>query len=51
MMQVVDAEKPPLHLILGAQALARFRGKLDTWREEIAAWESVTLGADFPEGE
>jgi NAD(P)-dependent dehydrogenase (short-subunit alcohol dehydrogenase family) len=51
MMQVVESEKPPLHLILGAQALARFRGKLDAWREEIAAWEGVTLGSDFPEGE
>jgi NAD(P)-dependent dehydrogenase (short-subunit alcohol dehydrogenase family) len=51
MMRVVDAEKPPLHLILGALALRRFRGKLDAWREEIAAWESVTLGADFPEGQ
>jgi NAD(P)-dependent dehydrogenase (short-subunit alcohol dehydrogenase family) len=51
MMAVVESANPPLHLILGAIALKRFRGKLDQWREEIAAWESVTLGADFPEGE
>ncbi|MGA2436919.1 MAG: hypothetical protein ABSF57_00205 [Acidobacteriaceae bacterium] len=51
MLAVVEPENPPLHLILGAIALKRFRGKLEQWREEIAAWESVTLGADFPEGE
>jgi NAD(P)-dependent dehydrogenase (short-subunit alcohol dehydrogenase family) len=50
-MDVVESAKPPLHLILGAIALKRFRGKLDQWREEIAAYESVTLGADFPEGQ
>jgi NAD(P)-dependent dehydrogenase (short-subunit alcohol dehydrogenase family) len=51
MMEVVDSPNPPLHLILGALALKRFRGKLDQWNDEIEAWESVTLGADFPEGE
>ena len=50
-MDVVESENPPLHLILGAIALKRFRGKLDQWHEEIAAYEGVTLGADFPEGE
>ncbi len=47
----VTAEKPPLHLLLGALAYNRFKGKLERWREEIAAYEEVTLGADFPEGE
>jgi NAD(P)-dependent dehydrogenase (short-subunit alcohol dehydrogenase family) len=51
MMQVVDAPNPPLHLLLGSIALNRFRGKLDLWQKEIAAWESVTVGADFPEGQ
>lgn len=50
MMQVVESPNPPLHLLLGAMALKRFRAKQERWREEIAAWESVTLGADFPEG-
>jgi len=44
-----DAAEPPLHLILGKIALTRFRGKLALWDKEIAAWEPVTLGADFPE--
>jgi NAD(P)-dependent dehydrogenase (short-subunit alcohol dehydrogenase family) len=50
MMDVVESPNPPLHLLLGALAYNRFRGKLDRWREEMAAYESVTLGADFPEG-
>jgi NAD(P)-dependent dehydrogenase (short-subunit alcohol dehydrogenase family) len=51
MMQVVDSPNPPLHLLLGSNALERFRGKLDRWQKEIAAWESVTVGTDFPEGQ
>ena len=51
MMEVVDSPNPPLHLLLGALALNRFRGKLDQWQSELAAWEGVTLSADFPEGE
>jgi NAD(P)-dependent dehydrogenase (short-subunit alcohol dehydrogenase family) len=48
-IQVVDSPEPPLHLLLGKIALKRFRGKLAQWQKEIAAWESVTTGADFPE--
>jgi NAD(P)-dependent dehydrogenase (short-subunit alcohol dehydrogenase family) len=44
-----NSPKPPLHLILGRIALARFRHKLSDWQQEIAAWESLTTGADFPE--
>jgi NAD(P)-dependent dehydrogenase (short-subunit alcohol dehydrogenase family) len=50
MIAVVESAKPPLHLLLGKLALDRLRGKLDLWDKEIAAWESTTLGADFPEG-
>jgi NADP-dependent 3-hydroxy acid dehydrogenase YdfG len=51
MMQVVDSPNPPLRLLLGASALKRARAKLDGWQKDIAAWEPVTVGADFPEGE
>jgi NAD(P)-dependent dehydrogenase (short-subunit alcohol dehydrogenase family) len=47
---VADSPEPPVHLILGKIALTRFRGKLEQWQKEIAAWESVTVGADFPVG-
>jgi NAD(P)-dependent dehydrogenase (short-subunit alcohol dehydrogenase family) len=48
---VADSPEPPVHLILGKIALTRFRGKLEQWQKEMAAWEAVTLGADFPEGQ
>jgi NAD(P)-dependent dehydrogenase (short-subunit alcohol dehydrogenase family) len=51
MMAVVESPNPPVHLILGAIALKRFRAKLDQWNQDIAAWEQTTLGADFPEGQ
>jgi NAD(P)-dependent dehydrogenase (short-subunit alcohol dehydrogenase family) len=48
---VADSAEPPMHLLLGKIALARFRDKLSQWQKEIATWESVTTGADFPGGE
>ncbi|MDE1176572.1 MAG: oxidoreductase [Edaphobacter sp.] len=50
MQQVVEMEKPPLRLLLGAGALKRLREKLDNWQIELTAWEPVTVGADFAEG-
>jgi NAD(P)-dependent dehydrogenase (short-subunit alcohol dehydrogenase family) len=51
MMQVVESPDAPLRLLLGANALQRVRGKLGNWEREIAEWEKVTVGADFPDGE
>jgi NAD(P)-dependent dehydrogenase (short-subunit alcohol dehydrogenase family) len=51
MMDVVESENPPLHLLLGALAYNRFKGKLDKLREEMAEYEAVSLGADFPAGQ
>ena len=45
----VDADEPPLHLLLGSDALARARAKLDAVRDEMERWEGVTTGTDFPE--
>jgi NAD(P)-dependent dehydrogenase (short-subunit alcohol dehydrogenase family) len=50
-MDVADSPNPPLHLLLGAAAYNRMRAKLEQWRDEMAKYESVTLGADFPEGQ
>ena len=47
---VTESPNPPLHLILGKIALTRFRDKLEQWKKEMATWESLTLGSDFPEG-
>ena len=47
----VDADQAPLHLLLGSDALRRVRDKLAATVREIEAWEPITLGTDFPEGE
>jgi NAD(P)-dependent dehydrogenase (short-subunit alcohol dehydrogenase family) len=44
----VRAERPPLHLLLGSDALRRAREKLDAVIEEMGRWEDVTRGTDFP---
>lgn len=49
-LDVAASSNPPLHLLLGAAAYNRMKGKLDQWHKEMAQYESVTLGADFPEG-
>jgi NAD(P)-dependent dehydrogenase (short-subunit alcohol dehydrogenase family) len=51
MMQVVESPAPPLRLLLGKRAFDRVQDKLGTWQKEIANWEPVTVGADFPEGQ
>lgn len=43
----VEAKEPPLHLLLGKSALSRFRSHLEQRQREIAAWEQVTVDADF----
>lgn len=51
MIDVVNSPNPPLRLLLGAGALQRVRQKLEAWQKEIASWETVTVGADFPAGQ
>jgi hypothetical protein len=50
MMDVVESENPPLHLLLGALAYNRYKAKLEKVHEEMARYEPVSLGADFPAG-
>jgi NAD(P)-dependent dehydrogenase (short-subunit alcohol dehydrogenase family) len=50
---IIDAalsDTPPLRLLLGKPALELARKKLDLLRKDFDAWESTTVGADFPEG-
>ena len=51
MVKAVEAEHPPLHLLLGKVTLARLKGKLDALEHDVATWEETTRSADFPEGE
>jgi len=46
MLAAIDAANPPVHLLLGSDALALVRGKLSSLEDEIRAWESVTVSTD-----
>ncbi len=47
MIQVVEADQPPLRLALGADALYLIREKLNSELEEYRRWESVTAATAF----
>ncbi len=40
-------EKPPVHLLIGGDALDQVRSKLDDLRRETDAWEKVTRSTDY----
>lgn len=48
-ISVVDAEHPPLHLLLGKSALMRFEKKLADWKKELQDWKEITIAADYAE--
>jgi NAD(P)-dependent dehydrogenase (short-subunit alcohol dehydrogenase family) len=50
-LKLVQAEQPPIHLLLGTDALRRTREKVDTVIEDMDRWEEVTRGTDFPQVE
>ena len=47
-IKVVEAENPPLRLLLGAAALKNARKKIEELAHDFDAWEETTIGADFP---
>ena len=47
-LAAVDAERPPLHLVLGSDALRRTREKLATFSAEIDAWHQLSVSTDYP---
>ncbi len=51
MIDLADSLTPPVYLLLGKVALTRFRDKLAQWTKDLDEWESVTLSADYPEGQ
>lgn len=50
-VKAVEAENPPVNLLLGRAALKNARLKLDNLKEEFDAWAETSEGADFPETE
>jgi NAD(P)-dependent dehydrogenase (short-subunit alcohol dehydrogenase family) len=47
-IEVVEAEHPPMRLLLGAAALKGGRLKLAELKHDFDTWEVTTIGADFP---
>ncbi len=47
-VKAVEAEKPPLRLLLGAGALKGARMKLEQLKNDIDTWEETTVWADNP---
>jgi NAD(P)-dependent dehydrogenase (short-subunit alcohol dehydrogenase family) len=47
-MQLVNDPSPPVHLLLGSDALSRARASLDKLIAEIDGWEAVTNRTDYP---
>jgi NAD(P)-dependent dehydrogenase (short-subunit alcohol dehydrogenase family) len=43
----VEAERPPVHMLIGGDALDQLRGKLEAMRRETDAWEEVTRSTEF----
>jgi NAD(P)-dependent dehydrogenase (short-subunit alcohol dehydrogenase family) len=46
-LAALDADEPPLRLVLGNDAADAIAASLDTSRAELAAWESVSRGTDI----
>ncbi len=47
LLDLVAMENPPLHLVLGSDALQLVRDKLDTLRAELDRWEAISRSTDF----
>ena len=46
-IEAVEAKEPPLHLVLGSDALRRARAKFQHLSDEVDRWEQVALSTDF----
>lgn len=47
LLALVDAEKPPVRLFLGDDALGLVEAQLDAMRSEICAWEALSRSTSF----
>jgi NAD(P)-dependent dehydrogenase (short-subunit alcohol dehydrogenase family) len=47
MIAVVEADDPPLRLLLGPDAWQMAHDKLESLNRDLQAWKDVTLGTDF----
>ena len=49
-IEAVESPKPPAHLALGGEAVARIRAELQGHLKELEAWADLGQSADFPKG-
>ncbi|MFJ1761353.1 oxidoreductase [Amycolatopsis sp. NPDC088138] len=49
-LEVIDAEKPPVHLVLGSDALRLVGNGRAAVSADIEAWEELSRSTDFPDG-
>jgi NAD(P)-dependent dehydrogenase (short-subunit alcohol dehydrogenase family) len=47
LLKLLATENPPVHLLLGSDALRLVREKIDSLADELTAWEDMTLSTDF----
>jgi NAD(P)-dependent dehydrogenase (short-subunit alcohol dehydrogenase family) len=47
LLAIVEAENPPVHLLLGTDALGLVRQKIEALKAEIDVWETLTRSTDF----
>jgi len=47
LLKVIEADNPPVHLLLGNDALKLVREKLAALSDEIDAWETLSSSTDF----
>lgn len=46
-IKAVESEDPPLHLVLGSDAVKRTRAKIEAMTKNLEAWEAVSKSTDF----
>jgi hypothetical protein len=47
LIDIVEAEEPPQHLLLGKDAYQWAYGKIDALKKDFEAWKETTLDTDF----
>jgi len=49
-LKVLEAEKPPVHLVLGSDALRLVTAGRSTVEKDLREWEELSRSTDFPDG-
>ncbi|WP_445682910.1 oxidoreductase [Radicibacter daui] len=46
-IKAVEADRPPVHLLIGGDALDQYRQRMESLDQELKAWEAVTRSTDL----